>query len=126
MVVSDDLKFKLIVAGVGLAVVMYAAKKNGGLLKAAETGFNTVDGAVTSTALDVLNNATGANLNTLDPAQLGYQAGDATRQFVVNLGSAVWDGMQHVADDRLIQTTQQQSVTSPFPTSPWDVVPMGL
>jgi hypothetical protein len=108
MALSDDLKFKLIVAGVGVLVVAYAAKRVGDVASSLHP-FDAVTNAVSS-AVDAVSNAAGEGWT-----------------FVANLPAATWQNMTTYADG---QYQQQQSqlgaVTMPFPKSAWDQIPMGL
>ncbi|WP_028214722.1 hypothetical protein [Paraburkholderia mimosarum] len=73
MAVSDDLKFKLIIAGVGVLAVAYAAKKAAG---AGQSAIDAVSNAV-SNAYDTAANAVGEGFT-----------------FVANLPPTAWNTMQ--------------------------------
>ena len=73
MAVSDDLKFKIIIAGVGVLAVAYAAKKVG---SAGKSAVDAVTGALGS-AYDSAANAVGEDFT-----------------FVANLPPTAWNTMQ--------------------------------
>ncbi|WP_321860726.1 hypothetical protein [Burkholderia cenocepacia] len=124
-----DTEFKLMVAALGLGAVLIAARKiqqNGGVVPAAVAGFRAADTAVTGAVLGAVNDAFGTDFQSVDPAQWGYDAGVATRQFLTNLPDMAWTGMKGYADQRLQNDLNRQPSTMPFQQSAWDGVPMGL
>lgn len=84
MAVSDDLKFKLIIAGVGVLAVAYAAKK------AANAGQRTMDAlsADIGSAYDSVANAVSSAVTSVENA-----AGEGWT-FVANLPPTAWNTMQ--------------------------------